>query len=345
MYSRVPKEPTQFNILIAESFSCQRDLILNLKQSAIASQLTIYAAHSAHRAEILTVADVALDATPKGNDAVAWTLEQCKQHQICLVFIGKNGILYENARQQFEAENIILITGALSPESHQILDDKFQFSQICQSNQLPITPAYFFHDVAELQLSYAQASQDYPTAQLCAKPIKGVFGHGFIRFKENADFHGLFRIPLEITLDNFVAQYAALDKKPAYILMPFLSGHECSVDIACHRGEILSLSTRIKEAYRQKLFLKGECDAICHQLVKLFDLDGLINIQFKQDAQGLWHILEINARPAGGFSYSMHTGRNLMADLIAHKLQLPRPITPFIDQIYVYPYTASLSEQ
>lgn len=345
MYSRVPKEPTQFNVLIAESFSCQRDLILNLKRSSIAPRLKIYAAHSAHRAEILTVADVALDTTPKGSDALAWTLQQCQQHQICLVFVGKNGILYESARPQFEAANITLITGALSAEAHQILDDKFQFSQICQQQQLPVTPAYFFQDAQQLKHSYAQAAQDYPEAKLCAKPVKGVFGHGFIRFKETADFHGLFRLPLEITLENFIAQYTLLDTKPAYILMPFLSGHECSVDIACHQGKIISLSTRIKEAYRQKLFLNGDCDAICHQLVKLFNLDGLINIQFKQDEHGAWHILEINARPAGGFSYSMHTGRNLMADLIAHKLQLPRMCTPLIDHIYVYPYTASLSEQ
>jgi predicted ATP-grasp superfamily ATP-dependent carboligase len=61
----------------------------------------------------------------------------------------------------------------------------------------------------------------------------------------------------------------------------------------------------------------------------------LINIQFKQDDQGAWHILEINPRPAGGFSYTQHTGINLIAELIAEKLHLvlKRPVSTAVVQV------------
>ena len=62
--------------------------------------------------------------------------------------------------------------------------------------------------------------------------------------------------------------------------------------------------------------------AVVEILVKHFQCDGLINIQFKQDDHGVWHILEINPRPAGGFAYTQHTGINLIAELIAEKLHL-----------------------
>ena len=104
--------------------------------------------------------------------------------------------------------------------------------------------------------------------------------------------------------------------------MPFLQGQECSVDIACSNGKILALVTRIKFKFYQECYIEHPCHEICKILVEHFQCDGLINIQFKQDDHGVWHILEINPRPAGGFAYTQHTGINLIAELIAEKLHL-----------------------
>lgn len=341
----MPSASPQYNILIAESFSCQRDILLNLKNSWLRPYIQLFTSHSAPRTELLNVADHILDLTPKGEKSVEWMLEQCLKHKIDVLFIGKNSIRFATHRQLFEAHNIQLITGCTELKNHQLIDDKYQFTQLCLAQNLPAIPAYYFADVEQFKQSYQLAEQQHPQQILCAKPVHGVFAHGFIRFKADADFNGLFRIPVEINFEDFCDQYARLKKPPKYILMPFLTGQECSVDIACDRGEVISLATRIKEEYRQNIMLKGPCDEICHQLVKLFALDGLINIQFKQDQHDVWHILEINARPAGGFSYSIHTGRNLIADLMAKKLQLsPSPTQTYTDNIYSYPFTASISD-
>lgn len=335
----------QYNILIAESFSCQRDILLNLKNSWLRPYIRLFSSHSVARTEILNIADHILDLTPTGETSVDWILEQCLHHNIDLLFIGKHSVRFETHRHKFEAHNIQLITGCTQLKNLQLINDKYQFTQTCLAQNLPAIPAYYFADVEQFKHSYQLAEQQHPQQILCAKPVHGVFAHGFIRFKTDADFNGLFRIPIEINLEDFCDQYARLKKPPQYILMPYLTGQECSVDIACDHGEIISLATRIKEEYRQNIMLNGPCDEICHQLVKLFELDGLINIQFKQDQHDVWHILEINARPAGGFSYSIHTGRNLIADLIAKKLHLPSsPITTYTDNIYSYPFTASISD-
>lgn len=333
------------SILIAESFSCQRDLIVNLKNSALAPHLRVYASHSQNRHEILSNADVNLAPSPLGETAIDWTIEQCKQHQIKWVFVGKYCELYQKHVAQFAANGIHLITGATSLTTHQQLDDKYLFTQICQQHGLAVTPAYYFANASQLDQAYQQAQHDFPQYRLCAKPVKGVFGYGFVRFHDQASFNGLFHHPLEIPFTLFSEKYKALSQPPAYILMPYLAGQECSVDIACDQGAIISMATRIKEQSRQKISLKGDCDDICHQLVKIFGLDGLINIQFKQDENGVWHILEINARPAGGFGYSIHTGQNLIADLFSHKLNIPMGSSLAQQQIYVFPFTSSLSQE
>ena len=333
------------NILIAESFSCQRDILLNLKNSWLSPYIKIFTTHSLARTEILSVADHVLDLTPKKENAVTWMLEQCLKNKIDLLFIGKNGARFEAHRHAFEEHQIQLITGCNTLSNHHLIDDKYQFTQLCLAQNLPAIPAYYFESVEQFTQSYQQAEQQHPEDILCAKPVHGVFAHGFIRFKTDANFHGLFRIPVEVTFDDFCDQYSRLARPPKYILMPYLTGQECSVDIACDHGEIISLATRIKEDYRQNILLNGPCDELCHQLVKLFRLDGLINIQFKQNQHGIWHILEINARPAGGFSYSIHTGQNLIADLIAKKLNLIAcPQSHYIDNIYTYPFTSSISD-
>ena len=124
--------------------------------------------------------------------------------------------------------------------------------------------------------------------------------------------------------------------------MPFLAGQECSVDIACNRGQIISQVTRIKYAFHQECFVQHPCHIICLHLVKYFQCDGLINIQFKQDQNLVWHILEINARPAGGFAYTQHTGVNLIAELIADKLQLTLHREPQRSPVKVLPLTQSI---
>ena len=98
---------------------------------------------------------------------------------------------------------------------------------------------------------------------------------------------------------------------------------------------ILALVTRIKFKFYQECYIEHPCHEICKILVEHFQCDGLINIQFKQDDQGAWHILEINPRPAGGFSYTQHTGINLIAELIAEKLHLvlKRPVPTTVVQV------------
>lgn len=100
----------KYNILIAESYSCQRDLILNLIESSLRPYLKIYACHRQWRSDILDVADESFLAPQ--HDPIPFILKFCLEHEISLVFCGKNTSIFEQQRALFEQQGIILITGA-----------------------------------------------------------------------------------------------------------------------------------------------------------------------------------------------------------------------------------------
>lgn len=104
--------------------------------------------------------------------------------------------------------------------------------------------------------------------------------------------------------------------------MPFLPGEECSVDMFCATGKVISKVTRIKKEQWQEVLPQGPCDEIAQKLAHLFKLDGIVNAQFRQDQVGSWHVLEINTRPSGGIGMTVHSQVNLVAECVAYHARL-----------------------
>ncbi|WP_407304542.1 ATP-grasp domain-containing protein [Acinetobacter sp.] len=257
---------------------------------------------------------------PAVKDSSAWLLEQCKKHSIQLLFCGKHSQFIEQFREEFSRYDIQLVTGATGIHQHENINNKFLFGQICASLNLANICAAKVAHVNELKQAVNEYQQRYDT--ICAKPVYGVYGTGFVQLSDDLSYFTKFQSPTLCNTQQFIEAYAQLDPPIEYLIMPFLPGQECSVDIACSQGKILASVTRIKFKFYQECYIEHPCHDICKILVEHFQCDGLINIQFKQDAQGVWHILEINPRPAGGFAYTQHTGINLIAELIANKLHL-----------------------
>lgn len=318
---------THFKIWIAECYSCQIDVIELLKQSSLAPFLTIFCSHTRLRPELQTGADYFFQ-QPKLEQSANWLLEQCQQHQIDLVFCGKKGEIFEQYRSVFEQNQIQLVTGTLGSNAHAQINHKFQFTEKCQQFNLPVIPAQFVVDAQSLKAGIAAYQKQY--SRICVKPVYGVYGLGFAELIDDLSYFRHFQQPDVCNTQQFIQAYQQQEKPPAYLVMPFIAGQECSVDVACHRGQVLALVTRVKFDFYQQCYTEHECHSIAKKLVDVFQCDGLINIQFRQDEQQNWHILEINPRPAGAFAYTQHTGINLVATLIAHKLNLPNQTSTVI---------------
>ena len=310
---------TPINIWIAECFSCQVDLIDLIKSSPKLSSVKVFSSHTIEKNELKKSSDF-FQVQPPIRESGQWLLDQCIKNNVSLLFCGKKGVHVEHLREEFARNNIVLVTGASEVETHHLLDDKYKFTQICNANNIQVVPAHLVNNRQELIEAIELTKSKF--VNVCAKPVFGVYGFGFVRLDDQVSKFRHIEDPLICNTQLFIDSYAEETNPRPYLIMPFIENEECSVDIACSHGEVISKVTRVKYEDHQQCYVNGECDEMAIQLVKLFELDGLINIQFKKHIDGHWYALEINNRPSGGFYYTQHTGINLIEDLICKKLNI-----------------------
>ncbi len=107
--------------------------------------------------------------------------------------------------------------------------------------------------------------------------------------------------------------------------MEYLPGHEYSVDAVFKRGEAVAVVARVRLRVEHGICRLGRVLPGRHLLAvrtrKLgaaLALHGGVNIQFKEDAEGLARLIDINARFGGGVTIPAAAGVNLpciLADL------------------------------
>jgi len=317
-----------------EGLSSQRGLLEALR-SAIMTQkwcnpqgapLQLMASHREFRPEITGVADVSLREPADKMQKLAFILDNIARYCVTLIHVGRADVWFEKHRAQIEATGVKLITGALSVESLLLADDKYRFSLQLAQNSIAHTPACLVESLPALEAALKSIKSDFP--ELCVKPNQGIYGCGYWRLDDNAPADLVLRKPetrrinTQIYLD-MVAKSGGLSQ--SMLVMPYLPGPECSIDMVTERGCTLAVLGRRKNDALQQFFTEGEEIELARRVATLLQADGLINVQTRADNQGKPRVLECNLRPSGGVPYGLESGINLPAIMVASRLGLPLP--------------------
>lgn len=332
-------------IWLLEGQSSQRDVLHAVRQGLI-QPMPILASHRHDRPEITADADLALTEPADADERLAWVLDTAQQHRVKVILAGRATAQYERHRARFTAAGIDLITGGLSVETLDNLEDKSRFTRICAEAGIAVAGGWTVRTADELRaVVAAQAGQH----ALCVKPVVGIYGAGFWRLMPDLPSYRCFANPdsRQVNTEQFIASFAQQDNPKPLLVMPYLPGLEYSIDIVCEQGVLIAAVARCKDNAYQYLTLSGENIELAAQVVALFGCDGLINMQTKADMDGKLHVLEINARPSGGISYGFHTGVNLPALCINRRLGWKTEIDlsdrlQFKDNIRVRPIMTSV---
>lgn len=297
---------------LATAQSSQRDMLLSLQALKPDYDLHIIASHTHDRPEILSLADENFQ-EPRDNP-VPFVVENAIKHGAKVLLTGRNGIEYEPYRKQLQQAGVRLLTGANNSDTLASIDDKAKFSQICQANSLPIATAWQFDNIETLT-QLINAHQD---KRLCVKPTVGIFAEGFwildTSDKPTDSFYHLYRTEhKKISTQEFIHAYqnSTFTKRTPMLLMPYLSGHEYSIDVVCEHGEVLAAVTRHKVGSVQYVDYDTDVMAVVIPLIRTFQCTGIVSVQTKADADGQHKILEINPRASGGIGYTVHSGVDL----------------------------------
>lgn len=322
LVSSIPAEK-KFSVWFTQGFSSQRDLLVALKNSSLQPYLKTIGSHRQYRDEILSMADFSM--LEPSVDYHHFVLAQAIKNGVQLVIASHNHEKYEELRPLFEQQGIILITGTQGLNNHYILENKFEFGKMCKQAGIPVADSIQVNTTTQLIAAIECIKEQNKQIQVCVKPVTGVFAQGFWQLRDDIEyFHSLFDpTSYQVNTQQFIEAYDQLPSKPPYLVMPFLSGDECSVDMFCASGKLMNKVTRIKKEQWQEVLPKGPCDEMAQQLAQLFKLDGIVNAQFRQDRAGKWHVLEINTRPSGGIGITVHSQVNLVAECVAYHARLP----------------------
>jgi biotin carboxylase len=286
----------------------------------------IFASHRQDRPEITGLADVGLK-EPKDNlERIEWVIQIAQANNIKVILAGREGSVFELARPRFEASGLVLVTGGLSIDTFDMVDDKRLFTAEAERAGLDCIPAITATDAKELATAYETLSA---LGEVCIKPAVGIYGQGFWRFTKDTDPFRCFANPdaREVNFGTYLQAYCADSPRPPMLVMPYMAGSECSVDVVCEAGRPVAFVGRRKEGLYQTFERDGAAVELALKAARHFNCDGIVNVQTRDDASGKPHLLEINPRYSGGIGYTRATGTNLPGIFAARRLGLKEPAT------------------
>ncbi|WP_110947021.1 ATP-grasp domain-containing protein [Pseudomonas bohemica] len=320
-------------IWFLEGQASQRDIILGAIE-ALPSSVQVLASHRQDRPEITGVAHLSFVEPEDRSERIEWIIRTSLGHSVKVVLAGRVGGAYEAHRAEFEAAGLTLVTGGVSTRTFDLVDDKARFTAEAKRVGLPCIPAITVKTAAELRAAYDAFS---PSGEVCIKPVVGIYGQGFWRFKEGVDPFRCFAHPdaRQVEFETYHRIFDATPAREPMLIMPYLPGSECSVDMVCEAGKVVAFVGRRKVDVHQTFERFSPATDLAIAAAEHFGCDGIVNVQTRDDASGNPHLLEINPRYSGGIGYTRETGINLPGIFATRRLGLPKPSQKWISGVRV----------
>ena len=247
-----------------------------------------------------------------GQAYVEWCLDFCRERNIDIFVPGKEASLISGRRAEFEASRTRVLSAGES-ETIDLIHNKAAFYQATQEASVPSPEFAVFDSLESFDAAYTTMRERHPV--LCMKPSVSVYGIGFRKIVEDRSAFNLLMDgdPYRIDLHSLREMLERADTTRSMLLMPFLDGHEFSVDCVAIDGELVSGVARCKSLATgggQEIVSRYDIDRSCRELIRDYKLNGNINVQFREGQEGL-RLLEINPRMSGGVAMASLAGPNL----------------------------------
>ncbi|MSP57443.1 MAG: ATP-grasp domain-containing protein [Flavobacteriaceae bacterium] len=217
-----------------------------------------------------------------------------------------------------------------SAQALSIANNKGKLYEFVQKLHLPIPEYRIVSDAAAFEK--ASIELGIKSRELCFKPVLGNGSRGFgrmVSFQQNqTNWMDQKAGILPLTLGEWLQRLPKHWEMPL-LLSRYLPGIEYSVDMLCNQGKTLLCIPRTRDKMIGGISVAGKFEqnfgliAFCIQLAEALHLHGPIGMQWKEDQQGVPHLLEINPRLQGTTSAVALAGLNI--PVLAIQMLLGRP--------------------
>lgn len=297
-----------------KTFSSVHSALTLIRKEDSAGRYRLLCTHPNPQALGLLVADEAATEPSglTGEAYVEWCLQFSKEHEVDIFVPGKEATLLARYARRFTDQGVRLLSAA-APDVLECLHDKARFYAEACAPSAPSPEFAVFQNIETFDAAYERMRE--PHAVLCMKPAVSVYGIGFRQISEKRTAFDLMLEgnPYRIDLISLREMLQRAGHFRQMLLMPFLAGHEFSVDCVALEGELLCAVARRKplsSGEGQTIVVRDDILQACGHLVRQFALNGNVNVQFRESDEGL-RILEINPRMSGGIAMACLAGPNL----------------------------------
>lgn len=301
-------------IWLNQMHSSQRD-VADLVKTGSADAIRVLSSHGSDREDIFMTADECFieprEATDASFDYAEWALSMASGKQVSALLGMRHRKKLIDVRDRFAARGVRLAAGAVNAETIDLCDHKDRLTIAMKSLGIPVTETISADDLDGLKSAITEIAAT--GTEVCVKPAVGVYGRGFWRFVPGLNPFTLFSTidRNEVDPEVYLDAYARAETSSRLIIMQYLPGVESSVDCVCDNGSVVAHAVRQKSRDRQTVSTGGREVDIARAVAGELKLDGLINVQTKEDLTGTPVLLEVNTRPSGGVGYSAAAGINL----------------------------------
>ncbi|MFC6954566.1 ATP-grasp domain-containing protein [Halorubellus litoreus] len=238
--------------------------------------------------------------------------------------------LAEN-RERFDATVMVS-----APDRLAVANDKAGLYGFLADEGFASAPEFHRTETREEFLDAVEAL-GYPDRPVCFKPPVGSGSRGFRVLDEGANDLDAFLNEkpdaATTTLDDVLPILDAGDAFPELVVMEYLPGEEYSVDVLATGDDVHTVVPRSRARTRAGISFEGvveqredlieEAAGICRGL----GLEYNVNVQFKENPDGVMKVIEINPRVAGTIIMCVGAGANLPYMAVQHALgeHVPEP--------------------
>lgn len=299
-------------VWFGQGFSSVRTALALIRSADVDHRYTLIASAHANSTGIEAEADEFFIEPTWSTDQAGldWYEAMLKAYRVDIFIPGHRAQWVAAHRDHFEACGVRVLT-ATSASLLDTLDNKTAFYAQVNCPTAPPTRWRSFETLAQFNAAWKTLIPQ-ASSGLCMKPARSVYGRGFTRIQEDKSAYELFcRSTRSMTLDTVRRMLGEQPIVEPMVLMDYLPGDEYSVDCAADQGVLGWAVVRVKSRTRAQCIVSvPRVEQACAAIVAQFRLNGVVNIQFIESANGL-HVLEVNARMSGGVGLSCLAGVNL----------------------------------
>lgn len=245
-------------------------------------------------------------------------LKICRQENVDIVlpFMSKELLKFHSRKDDFT--KIGTIVSLSDPQSIGISNNKLKLYEYLRSHGVE-TPRFCpVREAADLDKAFSCLG--YPDKPVCIKAAESSGSRG-IRVVDTSKsrYDLLFHekpSSLFISFEELKEILSERETIPEMFSMEYLPGSEYSVDVLAQQGETLYIAGRKSEVVnasiqQDALICRDEkAYQICREIIKLLEMDGTVNFDFKYDGDGKPVLMEINPRISATMAVHAAAGVN-----------------------------------